>query len=168
MALAITRDDFSAADLRREARRSKDSRQARRLLSLALVLEGVPRAAAARAGGMDRQSLRDWVIRFNEDGIAGLLDRPRSGRRPLLTPEQLAELKALVEEGPTIEEHGVVRWRCVDLQAEIKKRFGVDHSVRHVERLLKQLGLTRLSIRPRHPKADVAAQEAFKKSSLPR
>ena len=167
MALAITRTEFSSDDLRREARRSKDSAQARRLLSLALVLEGVPRAAAARAGGMDRQSLRDWVIRYNEEGVAGLLDRRRSGRRPRLTAEQLAELEALVEEGPSLEEHGVIRWRCSDLKTEIKKRFGVDHSERHVERLLKQLGFTRLSIRPRHPKADVAIQEAFKKTSQP-
>ena len=167
MALAITRGDFSADDLRREARRSKDSRQACRLLSLAMVLKGVTRTEAARAGGMDRQTLRDWVIRYNDEGIAGLLDRPRSGRRRRLTAAQLAEPKDLVEEGPKVEVHGVVRWRCVDLQAEIKKRFDVDHTVRHVERLLKQLDFTRLSIRPRHPKADVAAQETFKKTSPP-
>jgi len=166
MALSITRLDHTADDLRREARLSQDSRQACRLLSLAMVLDGATRTDAARAGGMDRQTLRDWVIRYNEEGISGLLDRRRPGRRPRLKPEHLAELKVLVEEGPKVEVHGVARWRCVDLQAEIKKRFAVDHSVRHVERLLKQLGFRRLSIRPHHPKADVAAQETFKKTSL--
>jgi transposase len=119
------------------------------------------------SSGMDRQTLRDWVIRYNEAGVAGLRDRPRSGRRPRLNAAQLAELARLVEEGPDINVHRVVRWRCVDLQVEIKARFGVELSERHVGRLLKQLKFTRLSVRPRHPQADEAAQEAFKKTSPP-
>ena len=76
MALAITRTELSAAELRREARRVKDGDQARRLLALALVVDGSPRTAAARSAGMDRQTLRDWVIRYNEAGVAGLCDLP--------------------------------------------------------------------------------------------
>ena len=167
MALAITRSDLSAADLRAEARRAKDGDQACRLVALAFVLEGARRAVAARAGGMDRQTLRGWVIRYNEAGVAGLRDLPRSGRRPRLNAAQLAELARLVEDGPDIEEHGVVRWRCVDLQAQIKARFNVDISERHVGRILGQLRLTRLSVRPRHPQTDEAAQQAFKKTSPP-
>jgi transposase len=167
MAVAITRTDLSAEALRAEARRAQDGDQACRLVALALVLEGASRAAAARAGGMDRQTLRDWVIRYNEAGVDGLRDRPRSGRRPRLNAAQLAELARLVEEGPTIEVHRVVRWRCIDLQAEIKARFDVDLSERHVGRLLGQLEFTRLSVRPRHPQTDEAAQQAFKKTSPP-
>ena len=164
MALAITRTDHSAADLRAAARRTDDSDQARRLLALALVVEGSTRTAAARSAGMDRQTLRDWVIRYNAEGVEGLRDRPRPGRPGQLSAEQLAELARLIGTGPDISVHGVVRWRCVDLQAQIKQRFDIDISERHVGRLLKQLKFTRLSVRPRHPEADEAAQEAFKKT----
>jgi transposase len=165
MALAITRSELSAADLRQAARRSQDTAQSRRLLALALVLEGHTRSAAARAAGMDRQTLRDWVIRYNDDGVDGLCDRPRPGRPPRLTEAQLAELGRLVEDGPDLAEHGVVRWRCIDLKVQIQTRFGVTLSERQIERILKRLQFTRLSVRPRHPQADPAAQEVFKKTS---
>ena len=167
MAIAITRTELSADGLRAAARGTKDSDQARRLLALALVLDGASRTAAARAAGMDRQTLRDWVHRYNAEGIEGLCDRPRSGRPAQLCEAELAELADLVETGPDMAVHGVVRWRCVDLQGEIKARFGVEISERHVGRLLKGLKFPRLSVRPRHPKADEAAQQAFKKT-LPR
>ena len=165
MAVEITRTDLSADGLRLAARRAKDSAQARRLLALALVLDGHSRGAAARAGGMDRQTLRDWVHRYNADGVAGLCDRRRSGRPPQLSEAQMAALDGLVEAGPDPAVHGVVRWRCVDLQGEIKARFGVEISERHVGRLLKRLKFTRLTVRPRHPQADEAAQQDFKKTS---
>ena len=165
MALAITRSELSAADLRGEARRARDGDQARRLLALALVLDGASRTVAARSAGMDRQTLRDWVIRYNAEGVDGLRDRPRPGRPRQLDDKQLTELARLVEDGPDVELHRVVRWRCVDLQAEIAARFGVTVSERHVGRLLKQLKFTRLSVRPRHPQADEAAQQTFKKTS---
>jgi transposase len=114
---------------------------------------------------MDRQTLRDWVHRYNEEGMEGLIDRPRPGRPSRLSEDQKAELAELIEEGPDVEVHGVVRWRCVDLKGEIKARFDVDLSERQVERLLKQQDFVRLSVRPRHPQADEAAQEAFKKTS---
>ena len=167
MVLAITRVELSATDLRAAARRTQDSDQARRLLALALVLEGSSRTEAARAAGMDRQTLRDWVVRFNDEGVDGLRDRPRPGRPAQLDATQLAELARLVEDGPDIAVHGVVRWRCADLQAQIKQRFDVEVSERHVGRLLKRLKFTRLSVRPCHPQADEAAQEAFKKTSPP-
>ena len=116
---------------------------------------------------MERQTLRDWVIRYNEEGIEGLHDRPRPGRPPRLLPEQMAELAQLVEDGPDLAEHGVVRWRCADLAVEIRARFGVVLAERQIERILKQLDFARLSVRPRHPKADEAAQQAFKKTSPP-
>ena len=115
MALEVTRLELLACDLRSEARRARHVGQARRLLALALVLEGASRTEAARAGGMDRQTLRDWVIRYNEAGVAGLVDRPRSGRPPRLNDAQMAQLDRLVEAGPDVAVHGVVRWRCVDL-----------------------------------------------------
>src|SRR5690348_1781184 len=102
MTVAITRKEPGAGERRREAARCRDAKAARRMLALALVLEGSSREDAARAAGMDRQTLRDWVHRYNAEGLAGLRDRPRSGRKPRLTPEQEAELEAVVERGPEI------------------------------------------------------------------
>ena len=164
MAIEVLRRDRSAAELRKLARSTKDTRQARRLLSIALVLDGASRKEAARAGGMDRQTLRDWVHRYNAEGPDGLGDRPRCGRPPALDIEQLRELDAIVEEGPDIAVHKVVRWRCVDLKDVLKDRFDVDMSERHVGRIIKARGFRRLSARPRHPKGDETARSAFKKT----
>ena len=165
MTIAITRHEPGAGELRREAARCRDARAARRMLALALVLEGASREEAARAAGMDRQTLRDWVHRYNEEGLPGLHDRHRSGRKPRLTPEQEAELATAVEQGPDPDRDGVVRWRRVDLRALIEARFAVRLHERTVGKVLRRLGFARLSVRPRHPKADEAAQEAFKKAS---
>ena len=165
MTIAITRHELGAGELRREARRCRDAAASRRMLAPALVLEGSSRAEAARHAGMDRQTLRDWVHRYNAGGLDALRDRPRSGRRPRLTPEQGAELATVVEQGPDPDRDGVVRWRRVDLQAVIEARFAVRLHERTVGKVLRRLGFARLSVRPRHPKADEAAQEAFKKAS---
>ena len=163
MAVAVTRLDLDASDLRREATRCRDAKAARRMLALALVLEGSSRAMAARHAGMDRQTLRDWVHRYNAEGLAGLRDRPHPGPTPRLTPEQQAELARLVEDGPDPEQDGVVRWRRVDLQAVIARRFGVQLHERSVGKVLRRLGFARLSVRPEHPKSQPEAQDAFKK-----
>jgi len=110
------RDDFTAADLRRLAGKTKEADQARRLLALAAVYDGMDRGTAAQIGGMDRQTLRDWAHRFNDQGPAGLINVKPVGRRQKLSAEQQEALRQLVEAGPDPEKHGVVRWRCVDLQ----------------------------------------------------
>ena len=166
-AIEITRLDLTASALREVASRTRDGAVVRRLLGIALILEGHPREEAARLSGMDRQTLRDWVHRYNEGGIPALADQPHRGRPPLLSAEQMAELKALVLKGPEPERDGVVRWRCVDLRDEIARRFAVELHERSVGKLLRRLGLVRLQPRPYHPKKDADAQEAFKKT-LPR
>ena len=128
------RTDFWAKELRRLAKSAKSVGQGRRLLSLAAVIDGMSRADAARIGGMDRQTLRDWVHRFNAAGSDGLLDDWSKGRAPRLSAAQREELAAIVELGPNREVNGVVRWRRVDLQRVIKARFGVDYHERHSER----------------------------------
>ena len=160
----ITRTEMTGAELRAAAVKLGDAAAARRALSIALVLEGADRESAARFGGMDRQTLRDWVHRYNAHGLAGLSNRKAPGAPSRLTAEQKAEVKAVVEKGcdPAVE--GVVRWRCVVLSAVIKQRFGVTLGERAVAVLLHKLGLVRLSTRPVHPQADMAAQEAFKKT----
>src|SRR5216684_5835479 len=159
------RDDFTAADLRRLAGKAKDADQARRLLALAAVYDGMDRATAARIGGMDRQTLRDWVHRFNEHGPDGLINIKPTGRPPKLSDEQKQALKQLVEAGPDLETDGVVRWRCVDLKRVLGQRFGVDLSEVSLGGVLKKLGFSHISARPRHPVQDPEAIAAFKKTS---
>jgi transposase len=165
VAVALTRDEHTAADLRRFAAACRDAAAARRMLALALVMEGSPRGVAAETCGMDRQTLRDWVDRYNAEGLAGLSNRREGlGRKPLLTPEQAAVVAEWVRAGPDLAAHGVVRWRRADLARLIERRFGVRPDVRTVGKLLRRLGFRRLSVRPRHPAHDAAAQEAHKKT----
>ena len=166
--LAITRTDTDAAALRRAASRCRDGSASRRMLALALVLEGKSRAEAARAAGMDRQTLRDWVPRFNELGLAGLYDtKGKAGRRRRLSPEQEAELAAFVRAGPDPAVDGVVRWRRHDLARVIAARFGVKLAERSVGAVLHRLGFRRLVPRPRHPGHDAQAQASFRPTSPP-
>ena len=162
------RSDFDSASLRGLARRCKDSNQSRRLLSLAAVYDGMSRTEAARIGGMDRQTLRHWVLRFNADGPEGLYDRWSPGPARRLSDEQLRELAEIVETGPDMQGHGVVRWRRVDLQAVIKERFGVEYGERWVSQILHDLGFSHMSARPQHPRQDARVIEAFKKTSATR
>jgi putative transposase len=163
-AVAVTRADYTAVELRRAAARTNDGNAARRMLAIAHILDGKTREDAAASCGMDRQTLRDWVHRYNVEGLDGLHDRPRPGPQPRLSGEQEAEVAQWVRQGPKLAEHGVVRWRRVDLARLIEQRFGVTLAERSVGCLLRRLGFRRLSVRPRHPHKDVAAQEAFKKT----
>lgn len=168
MAVAITRTDLDAVGLRRAAGRSRDAAAARRMLALALVLEGCNRTEAARSAGMDRQTLRDWVHRYNDQGLAGLSDKlGKVGPKPRLSPAQDAELAELVRQGPDLAEHGVVRWRRADLARVIAARFGVVLAERSVGAVLRRLGFRRLVVRPRHPGHDAAAQASFRRTSTP-
>ena len=133
------RTDFSAHELRRLAAATKNANQSRRLLSIAPVLDGMNRTDAARIGGMDRQTLRDWVHRFHAHGPDGLKDAWSKGNPPRLSAAQQAELAQLVEAGPDRAVHGVVRWRRVDLKGLIAERFGVDDHERTVGKILHQL-----------------------------
>jgi transposase len=114
---------------------------------------------------MDRQTLRDWVHRFNERGPDGLTNIKPPGRRPRLSPGQMEELCRLVEAGPDPQKDGVTRWRCVDLKRVLGERFGVDLSAVRLGRVLKDLGFSHISARPRHPAQDAQAIAAFKKTS---
>ena len=164
-AVKITRLDYTAAELRGLAARNNDGAQVRRLLALAFVLDGHPREEAAQRAGMDRQTLRDWVHRYNADGVSGLKSIRSGGHPASLTGAQMAELKTLTIEGPDLEKHKVVRWRCVDLRDEVARRFEITVSERTISRWLRELGMTRLQPRPFHPKKDPVAQEDFKKNS---
>jgi transposase len=165
MTVAITRTDLDAAGLRLAAARSKDTAASRRMLAIAMVLEGARRSDAARAAGMDRQTLRDWVHRYNETGLEGLKNLPNTGAPPRkLTPDQEAVVADLVRQGPDLEQHKLVRWRLVDLRDQIHQRFGIQFHERTVGKLMARLNFSRVSVRPIHPAQDPATQEAHKKT----
>jgi len=163
-AVKVTRDEMTARDLRTASGRVKDGKVARRMLAIALVLEGISRKVAAESCGMDRQTLRDWVHRYNAEGIEGLSNRTGGGMKPRLSSDQMEQLSNWVESGPDPELDGVVRWRRVDLARRIAAEFDIKLHERTVGSYLSKLGFRRLSVRPEHPKADAEAQEAFKKT----
>lgn len=163
MTVGITRTEHTAADLRRAAAGSDDAAVTRRLL--ALVLDGRQREDAARLAGMDRQTLRDWVHRHNAGGVAGLSDRHGGGVAPRLSGEQEAKVAGWMRAGPDAAVDKVVRWRRADIQARIAGLFGIALHERSVGKLLHRLGFSHVSVRPRHPKADGAAQASFRAGS---
>src|SRR5438132_11243803 len=177
-AIAV-RTDYTAGEVRRFAQRAKDAAQARRLLAIAAVLEGASREEAAKIGGMDRQTLRDWVIRFNEQGADGLINIPSPGMPPKLNAIHKAFLARIVEEGPIAAIHGVVRWRACDLIMRLHEEFGLlrlEHAHRsavenHVHRPPRlgsrrspnlRIGIRRsIILRPRAFGLAVGVREAF-------
>ena len=162
MTVAITRLEHSAGSCASAAAQTQDAKAARRMLAIALVLEGWSREAAAEACAMDRQTLRDWVHRYNELGREGLFALPRrNGPLPRLTAEQQAKVVEWVERGPTLERDGVVRWRCVDLRLRIAQEFAVQLHERTVGKLLRKLSFRRVSVRPQHPQSKPAEQAVF-------
>ena len=114
---------------------------------------------------MDRQTLRDWVHRFNASGPQGLIDNWTEGPKPRLSEQQLTQFAQIVEAGPDRGEDGVVRWRRIDLKRVIAERFGVAFHERYVGKLLKKLGFSHISARPRHPAQDERIVEGFKRTS---
>src|ERR1700740_1358364 len=159
------RADYTAGEVRRLAKQAKDGAQARRLLAIAAVLDGASRTEAAKIGGMDRQTLRDWVIRFNEQGADGLISIPSPGVPPKLNSMHKAFLPRVVEEGPIPAIHGVVRWRACDLTMRLYEEFGLSVSDDTIYRALKKLGFSHVSARPKAYKQNAEAMDAFKKTS---
>jgi transposase len=159
------RTDISSAELRGRAKIETDGRASRRMLALASALAGASREDAARQAGMDRQSLRDWVHRFNAEGIEGLRDRPHTGRPSRLSEGQMAACRAVVLRGPDIERDGLSSWTAKDLCRIVEQRYKVGYSDNGMLKLLKSLDLSWQKTRPVHPKADLRAQADFKKNS---
>jgi transposase len=164
MAALKIRKDRSARNLRKLAKAAADTRVARRLLAIANALDGMSREEAAQAAGMDRQTLRDWVLRYNDQGIEGLADRWEGGRPPTFDAEEQAELMRIVLAGPDPEASGLSAYTLEDLAQICEQRFGKRMHPWSLGRLLKRLGFSRQKARPSHPQKDLAAQAAFKKS----
>ncbi|TPG33345.1 IS630 family transposase [Roseomonas nepalensis] len=162
-ALEIRRDVASAGDLRRLARRERNRRTATRMLAVAHALDGLSRAEAARLVGLERQALRDAVVRFNAEGLEGLRDRPKPGRPSALSEAEQAVLVATILRGPDLEHDGGAEWTLPMLCRWIEGRFDKRLHPASLSRVVRGLDLSRQKTRPRHPEADEAAKAAFAK-----
>ena len=165
--LAIRGDVATAVDLRRLTKKESRRRTAQRLLALANAMEGMSRAAAARCAGIERQSLRDAVLRFNAEGLAGLIDRP-VGRRPeQLTEGEQAVLVDRILRGPDPEHGEPSSWTLPDLCRFIEQRFDKTMRPQSMSRVVRRLGLSKQKTRPVHPRRNAKAAEAFAKGGSP-
>ncbi|MCX7313095.1 MAG: IS630 family transposase [Alphaproteobacteria bacterium] len=161
------RDDFSAADVRAHARRCRDGAQVRRLLAIATILDGGSRSDAAVIGGVTRQIVRDWVLRFNAEGPEGLATRKAPGPQTILDDGHRRALEEIIEAGPIPAAHGVVRWRIIDLAQWLWDEFKVSISKQALGHELRAMGYRKLSARPRHHGQRLEDIAVFKKSSPP-
>jgi transposase len=159
------RSDFDDVQLRGLAKRSRDPNQIRRLLALAAIYEGGSRSDAARIGGVGLQTVRDWVLSFNAEGPAGLLNGKAPGRSFILDDQHRRALQDIVEQGPIPAIHGVVRWRLVDLIQWVWEEFRLAISKQTLSRELRAMGFRKLSARPRHHAKNEHLADAFKNSS---
>jgi transposase len=157
--------DYKASQLRGLARKTKDGPQARRLLALAAIYDGASRTEAAKIGGVTLQIVRDWVIRFNARGAAGLLDGKSPGQPSRLNDVQRQAIVRMIESGPIPAIHGVVRWRLIDLAQWIYEEFRITVAKQTLSRELRAMGYRKLSARPRHHAQAEGAVEDFKKTS---
>ena len=159
------REDYDAQHLCVLAKASRDANQTRRLLALAAIYDGAPRREAAKIGGVEVQTVRDWVLAFNAEGPSGLLDGKAPGNQPLLNAAQREALKRVVKAGPNPAVDGVVRWRLIDLAQWVFTEFGLSISKQTLSRMLRGMGYRKLTARPRHHAQDPAALAAFKKTA---
>ena len=158
----VLRPDYDAVRLRQLARRSKDAPQTRRLLALAVIDEGGSRTQAAEIGGVGLQTVRDWVLRFNDCGPDGLLDGKAPGQPSILSDAHRQRLSGMIESAPIPAVHGVVRWRLADLMQWLWEEYRI--SKQTLSRELRALNFRKLSARPSHHAKSEAAVAAFKKT----
>ncbi len=170
----LLRTDFDASQVRAAAKATKDGLQVRRLLALAAIYDGGTRGEAAPRsllrklagiGGVTLQIVRDWVMRFNAHGPAGLVDHKLTGRPTRLNDAHRAAVAALIESGPTPAIHGVVRWRLVDLCQWLWDEHQVSVAKQTLGRELRAMNYRKLSARPRHQAQAADAIELFKRVS---
>src|SRR5258708_39666664 len=113
---------------------------------------------------MDRQTLRDWVIRFNEQGADGLINIPSPGMPPKLNAIHTAFLARIVEEGPIPAIHGVVRWRACQLIMPLREEFWLSLSDDTTYPAPKNVNISHLNARPTASQQNHEAMYPFKKT----
>lgn len=155
----ITAKEFSGL-----IRKAKDGRVRQRLMAMNFIAQGHTIPQVATRLDIAERPLRKWLHRFNAQGPEGLKDAYRSGQPPKLTNEVIEQFKSRVRQGVT-QTDTVCSLRAKDIQQILQKEFAAQYSLGGTYFLLHRLGFSCLCPRPRHPQADIEAQEAFKKTS---
>ncbi|NIN70663.1 MAG: helix-turn-helix domain-containing protein [Gemmatimonadetes bacterium] len=164
MRALVASDRLSLEDLDKAARGESDGRVRTRILSIRYMRQGHSAREAARVFPISDTQLGMWVRRYDAEGLEGLRDRPRPGRPPILDPAKEEAFRERVRTGPA-EAEGLAAYRGEDVRRLLKSEFGSDYSISGTYFLLHRLGFSSLVPRPVHPKADPAAQAAFKKGA---
>jgi transposase len=158
-------ESVTAPELARISKRQRDPRMRTRVAAIRYLRLGHTVPETAKAFGMSERQVRNWVHRYNTEGVEGLRDRPRPGQPPHLAPDLVEQFKERVRSGPGAED-GVCAFRGVNLQRILQQEFQAEYSLPGVYFLLHRLGFSSLVPRPKHRQADEQAQAAFKKTSL--
>lgn len=156
------KEHHTTKELLAVSRSEPNKRLAQRIQVIAWAQKGMSCPEIVRISGYSRRSIQAWVAVYNADGINGLRDKPRSGRTPLLTREKYEQLCQRIDAGAV---SGRANLGGNDIRRILKEEFGVLYTLDGVYKLLHRLGYSYLMPRPQHEKADVALQEAFKKTS---
>jgi transposase len=153
----------SPPELQGHARKQTKARPRLRIQAVILAQRGHTAKAISDTLDIPLRTIESWIHRYNKNGLSGLEDQPRSGRKCRLCESQKSQLQVRLDAGARAEDE-VCSLRGLDIQLILKEEFGASYSLNGVYHLLHQLGYSSLVPRPQHHKADPAAQEAFKKT----
>jgi transposase len=159
--------ELSVEELRQASFKAATPRERKRMLAIALVMEGTTRPDAGRQTDQSDQAVIDAIKRYNAEGLAGLADRPRVGRPRKLDAAQRAELHAIALEGPDVEAEHLSAYTREDLANIVQKKWRVTYDVTSIGRMLREMKMSRQKMRPSHPKRNQEAVEAFLKNARP-
>lgn len=157
---------LSLESLREQLRAAPYGAFRTRLQAVVLAKEGQTAPAIARSLGVGRRTVQDWIYWYNTQGLSRLSGKVPPGKAPPLSAEDLEKFLARIEAGPKPEDQ-VCALRGIEAQRILRQEFGVVRGLSTALRLLQAARMAKLMPRPRHPEADPAAQEAFKKKNCP-
>ncbi len=154
----------SVKELLKSAKSQTNARLAGRIQAVALAQQGYTCVEIAQMTAYSRRAIQSWVAKYNTHGIDGLKEQHHSGRKPNLPAASYEHFSSRIDAGPT-KNDAVATLYGKDIQKILNKEFGVVYSLNGVYQLLHRLGYSYLAPRPRHQRADIKAQQDFKKTS---
>jgi transposase len=150
-------------DFDKLAKTEGNPRERKRFLAFAHIQDGKTFTEAANAVRIKLRSLMKWVKRFRSEGIDGLRDKPGRGAKLMIPEEHRNAFREAVLDLQGQKRGGRIRGH--DILELMKTKYGVDPSLSTVYNTLKRADLVWITGRSIHPKADLNAQEDFKKNS---
>lgn len=139
-------------------------RLARRIHAVYLACKALTCLQIINITGAGRRTIQKWIKRYNQGGIKELKDKPRPGQPTKLPAEMEEAFCRRIQAGP-LEQDGISVLNGPAIKRLLEREFGVVYSLWGVYGLLHRLRHSCLCPRPQHEKADLKAQQEFKKSS---